>query len=260
MGARLSQHFLRDEGYRDAVAGLSNAGPKDRILEIGPGRGALTGRLLATGAKLTAIELDEIIAGKLAGMVGPEAAKNLTTINEDFLRLDLRTLGTGPWIVVGNLPYAVGTPILQRLLDWDGWTRAVLMFQLEVAERIVAKLGGADYGLLSLSVMARADAELAFEVPKEAFMPIPNVESGVVVLTRSAEPRLSKPEEKAFWRLAKIAFAQRRKMAAGVIAKSFGKPRADVDAAFTAAGVPVSARAEEIPFDAWRALARSLCP
>ena len=260
MGARLSQHFLRDEKYRDSVAGLVHAGPSDKILEIGPGRGALTGRLLATGAPVTAIELDEIIAGKLAGMVGPEAAKNLKTINEDFLRFDLRELGPGPYVVVGNLPYAVGTPILQRLLDWDGWTTAVLMFQLEVGERIVSKLGGADYGLLSLSVLARADAELAFEVPREAFMPVPNVDSAVVVLTRVDPPRLTAGEEKGFWRLAKIAFAQRRKMASGVISKSLGTPRKDVDAAFTAAGLSVSVRPEEIPFDAWRALARTLCP
>ena len=173
MGARLSQHFLRDEGVRDGVAGLAHARPGDQILEIGPGRGALTGRLLATGAAVTAIELDEIIAGKLPGMVGPAAAVNLRTINEDFLRLDLREIGPGPWIVVGNLPYAVGTPILQKLLNWNDWTRAVLMFQLEVGERIVAKLGGADYGLLSLSVLARADAVLAFEVARTAFMPIP---------------------------------------------------------------------------------------
>lgn len=260
MGARLGQHFLRDEAARDAVAGLANARPGEAVLEIGPGRGALTGRLLASGAKVTAVELDEVIAGKLPGMVGPAAAERLETINEDFLRLDLRTLGDGPWIVVGNLPYAVGTPILQRLLEWDQWSRAVLMFQLEVAERIVARLGGADYGLLSLSVLGRADAELAFEVPKEAFMPIPNVESGVVVLTRSPEPRLPKSEEKAFWRLAKIAFSQRRKMASGVLAKAMNKPRAEVDAAFKAAGLGVSARPEEIPFDAWRSLARALCP
>ena len=260
MGARLSQHFLRDESYRDAVTGLVRPGPGDRILEIGPGRGALTGRLLATGAAVTAIELDEIIAGKLPGMVGPEAAANLTTINEDFLRLDLRVLGAGPWIVVGNLPYAVGTPILQRLLDWDGWDRAVLMFQLEVGERIVAKLGGADYGLLSLSVLARAEAEMALEVPRTAFMPIPNVDSAVVVLTRHKTPRLPKAEEKAFWRLAKIAFSQRRKMASGVLSKALGKKRADVDAAFAAAGLDIAVRPEEIPFDAWRSLARALCP
>lgn len=260
MGARLGQHFLRDEGYRDAVAGLVHAGPGDRVLEIGPGRGALTGRLLATGAKVAAVELDEVIAGKLPGMVGPEAAAGLTTINEDFLRLDLRELGAGPWLVVGNLPYAVGAPILQKLLDWDRWTRAVLMFQLEVAERIVARLGGADYGLLSLSVQARADAELAFGVPRSAFMPPPNVESAVVALARLETPRLPAAEEKAFWRLAKTAFTQRRKMAAGVLSKAIGKPRKDVDAAFAAAGLDIAARPEEIPFDAWRALARALCP
>jgi len=260
MARRLGQHFLRDEGARDDVAGLVNVRPGDRILEIGPGRGALTGRLLAKGARVTAVELDEILAGKLPGMVGPEAAASLTTINEDFLRLDLRTLGPGPFHVAGNLPYAVGTPILQRLLDWDGWTSAVLMFQLEVAERIVAKLGGADYGLLSLSVLARADAELALTIPPSAFMPPPAVDSGVVVLTRLAMPRLPASEEKGFWRLAKTAFTQRRKMAAGMLAKALGKPRADVDAAFAAAGLNVSARAEEIPFDAWRALSRALCP
>ena len=259
MARRLGQHFLRDEGARDAVAGLCSAGPGDAVLEIGPGRGALTGRLLATGAKVTAIELDDILAGKLPGMVG-DAAKNLKVINEDFLRLDLRTLGPGPYVVAGNLPYAVGTPILQRLLEWDGWSRAVLMFQLEVAERIVAKLGGADYGLLSLSVLARADAELALTVPPSAFMPPPAVDSGVVVLTRLKQPRLSAEDEKGFWRLAKTSFTQRRKMASGVLAKALGKPRAEVDAAFAAAGVGVSARAEEIPFDAWRALARALCP
>ena len=258
MPRRLGQHFLRDEGARDDVAGLANAGAGDAVLEIGPGRGALTGRLLATGAKVTAIELDDLLAEKLPKMVG-DAAKNLHIINEDFLRLDLRAL-PGPYVVVGNLPYAVGTPILQRLLEWDGWSRAVLMFQLEVAERIVAKLGGADYGLLSLSVLARADAELALTVPPSAFMPPPAVDSGVVVLTRLKTPRLSSSEEKGFWRLAKTAFTQRRKMAAGVLAKALGKPRAEVDAAFTAAGIGVTARAEEIPFDAWRALSRALCP
>ncbi|MBI4060039.1 MAG: 16S rRNA (adenine(1518)-N(6)/adenine(1519)-N(6))-dimethyltransferase, partial [Elusimicrobia bacterium] len=155
MGARLGQHFLRDEGARDAVAGLVGARPGDSVLEIGPGRGALTGRLLAMGAAVTAVELDEVIAGKLAGAVGG-AAENLRTINEDFLRLDLRELGPGPWLVAGNLPYAVGTPILQKLLKWERWSRAVLMFQKEVGERIVARLGGADYGLLALSVQARA--------------------------------------------------------------------------------------------------------
>ena len=109
-------------------------------------------------------------------------------------------------------------------------------------------------------MLARANAELAFEVPRTAFMPIPNVDSAVVVLTRHETPRLPETEEKAFWRLAKIAFSQRRKMASGVLSKAINMPRSEVDAAFTAAGLDISARPEEIAFDAWRALARVLCP
>lgn len=256
MGARLGQHLLRDEGARDAVASLVAARPGDKVLEIGPGRGALTGRLAATGAAVTAVELDDLLAQKLPGMIGSPA--NLAVLNEDFLRLDLKTLGAGPYLVAGNLPYAVGTPILQKLLLWDGWTRAVLMFQKEVALRVCARPGGADYGLLALSVLARADAEYALDVTKEKFMPPPKVDSGVVVLTRLETPRLPAADERSFWRLAKIAFEQRRKMAAGVLAKGLGLKRADVDAAFAAAGVPLDARPETVPFTAWCALAKTL--
>jgi 16S rRNA (adenine1518-N6/adenine1519-N6)-dimethyltransferase len=258
MGAKLGQHFLRDESARDAIVGLAGPRPGEATLEIGPGRGAITGRLLRAGAAVTAVELDDAIARTLPGVVG-DAAK-LTVINEDFLRLDLKSLGAGPWLVVGNLPYAVGTPILQKILIWDGWTRAILMFQKEVAERITAPLGGADYGLLRLSVHARADAVLALQVPRGAFSPPPKVDSSVVVLTRLPSPRLPAAEEKGFWRLAKTAFTQRRKMAAGVLCKALGLPRAEVDAAFASVGLDVSARPEQIPFDAWRALARALCP
>lgn len=261
MGVKLGQHFLSDEAARDAVAGLASPHEGEPTLEIGPGRGAITGRLLRAGARVTAVELDDAIAAALPGLVGRfQTTANLTVVNEDFLRLPLATLGPGPWLVVGNLPYAVATPILQKLLVWDGWTRAVLMFQKEVAERIVARLGGADYGLLKLSVHARADAVLALSVPSAAFSPPPKVDSAVVVLTRLARPRLPAADEDAFWRLAKLAFAQRRKMAAGVLASALGRPRAEVNAALAAAGLETTVRPEQIPFDGWRALARALCP
>ena len=256
MGAKLGQHFLRDEGARDAVAALVGAGEADRVLEIGPGRGALTGRLLASGASVTAVELDDAIAATLPGAVG--GGERLKVINEDFLRLDLASLGEGPWLVAGNLPYAVGTPILQKLLLWNEWKRAVLMFQKEVAERITAAPGGADYGLLSLSVLCRADAELALEVPARMFSPPPKVDSAVVVLTRRVSARVPAEDERSFWRLAKLDFAQRRKLAARVLSKSLGRAREEVEAAFVAAGVPADARPERVPFEAWVALARSL--
>lgn len=257
MGAKLGQHFLRDESLRDAVAETAAPRPDELVLEIGPGRGAITGRLLASGARVTAVEMDDALARTLPALV-PDKSR-LTVINEDFLRLDLATLGPGPWAVVGNLPYSVGGPILQKILAWEHWSRAVLMFQKEVALRVVAEPGGPDYGLLTLSVMLRAEGAFALEAPRAAFAPAPKVDSGVVILRRLAKPRLDKEDERSFWRLTKSAFSQRRKMAAGVIAATLGKPRAEVEAAFAAAGVPKDARPERVPFNAWLALAKTLC-
>ena len=254
--ARLSQHFLTDQGALDAIVSAASIRTGDAVLEIGPGRGALTAPLLAAGARVTAVELDDAFAAALPGKVGhPE---RLTVVNEDFLRLDLAALGPGPWTVVGNLPYAVGTPILQKLLLWDSWTSATLMFQKEVALRVASGTGGADYGLLSLSTRLRADAEVVLELTPESFRPRPQVDSAVVALRRLPAPRVPPEDEKVFWRLAKAAFSQRRKMAASVIAKTLARPRAEVEAAFAAAGVPRTARPETIPFEAWAALAKTL--
>ena len=253
--ARLGQHFLTDQGALDDIVRASGAGPGDAVLEIGPGRGALTKPLLAAGARVTAVEADAAFAAALPGAL---KSPGLTVIHEDFLRFDLASLGAGPWLVVGNLPYAVGTPILQKILLWDQWTTATLMFQKEVALRIAAGAGGPDYGLLGLSVRLRADAELALELPPESFRPRPKVDSAVVLLRRLAMPRVPAADERTFWRLAKTAFAQRRKMAAGVLALALARPRAEVEAAFAAAGIAAAARPEEIPFEAWAALAKSL--
>jgi 16S rRNA (adenine1518-N6/adenine1519-N6)-dimethyltransferase len=252
--AKLGQHFLTDKGALDDIVRAAGVRPGDRVLEIGPGRGALTAPLLAAGARVTAVEADAAFAAYLPNLL---KSKSLAVVSEDFLRFDLAPLGAGPWLVVGNLPYAVGTPILQKVLLWEHWTSAALMFQKEVALRIVAGTGGPDYGLLGLSVRLRADAELALELPPEAFRPRPKVDSAVVLLRRLPSARVPAKDEGMFWRLAKTAFGQRRKMAASVLAKAFVRPRSEVEAAFAAAGVEASARPENIPFEAWAALARA---
>lgn len=256
MMARLGQHFLTDKGALDDIVRAAGVSLGDLVLEIGSGRGALTGPLLAAGARVTAVETDAALAAALAKTLG--GPERLVVVNEDFLRFDLAPLAPEPWLVVGNLPYAVATPILQKILLWDLWTRAVLMFQKEVARRIVAGAGGADYGLLSLSARMRADAEIAFELPPESFRPRPKIDSAVVIFRRLPAPRVPAEHERRFWRLAKAAFGQRRKMAAGTLASASARPRADVEAALAAAGVRASARPEEIPFEAWAALAASL--
>ena len=256
MGARLDQHYLVDASVRDAIAAAAGVAPGDSVLEIGPGRGILTVALLPRARTVVAVELDELLAAQLHAALGGPA--NLRVVNADFLEFDLESLGPGPWKIAANLPYAVATPILQRLLPWPRWDTAVLMFQKEVAERIAARPGGADYGLLTLSVAIHAEAELLLEASRESFRPRPKVASAVVLLRRRPEPLVPAAEQAAFFRVAKVAFGQRRKMALGVLARGLGLDRETVGAAFAELGIAPSARAEEIPFELWRALARAL--
>ena len=254
--AKLGQHFLTDKGALDDIVRAAGVRPGDKVLEIGPGRGALTKPLLDAGAIVTAVEADDDLAERLPGLF--KADDKLTVVGEDFLRFDLTSLGDGPWLVVGNLPYAVGTAILQKVLQWDKWTTATLMFQKEVALRAVSGTGGPDYGLLALSVKLRADSEIALELAPESFRPRPKVDSAVVLFRRLESARLSADVEKRFWTLAKTAFSQRRKMAASVLSKALHRPRPEVEAAFASVGVAADARPEHIPFEAWTALASGL--
>lgn len=253
MGARLDQHFLVDEGARDAIISATRLEPGDQVIEIGPGRGFLTAALLSRAAEVTAVELDDWYAESAARRLGSPA--NLRLIHQDFLKLDLSELGEGPFKFAANLPYSVATPILQKILDWPRWTSAVLMFQKEVARRIAAGLGSADYGLLTLSVWLKAEAELVLELPPECFSPPPKVDSAVVRLTRRPRPLLEPAEEKAFFRLAKAAFGQRRKMAAGVLAGTLKLPRAEVEEAFRRCGIAPDCRPQQIPPEGFLRLA-----
>ncbi len=256
MGARLDQHYLVDPAARDVIAAAADIVPGDSVLEIGPGRGMLTQALLPRARAVVAVELDELLAAQLATALG--GPSNLRVVNADFLEFELESLGPGPWKIAANLPYAVATPILQRLLPWPHWTTAVLMFQKEVAERISAQPGGTDYGLLTLSVAIHASAELILELSRESFRPRPQVASAVVLLTRRSEPLVAAGEQAAFFRVARAAFGQRRKMALGVLFRSLGLERERVAGAFAELGISSSARAEEIPLELWRGLARLL--
>ncbi len=257
MGARLGQHFLVDEGVRDSIVAAARLGPQARVLEIGSGRGALTGALLERCARLVAVEKDERLAAALAERLGGGKA---SVIAADFLRFGLETLGEDGWTVVGNLPYAVGAPILQKILAWPGWTSAVLMFQKEVALRVAAGPGGPDYGLLTLSTAIAAEAELVCEAPRRCFSPPPRVDSAVVRLVRRPRALVEGAARDAFFRVAKAAFSQRRKKAASPISGALGLPRERVEQALASCGVPVDARAERIPLSAYLALPGRLGP
>jgi 16S rRNA (adenine1518-N6/adenine1519-N6)-dimethyltransferase len=250
--ARLSQHFLADESAVASIVAAVGAAPGMPVLEIGPGRGVITEPLLETGASVTAVELDDRLSFTLSDKY---AARGLRLIHADFLQLDLGRLTGGPFAVVGNLPYAVGAPILQKLLPWDGWTSAVLMFQKEVALRLCARPGSADYGLLTLSTLLWSEPEFLLEVPGSSFRPPPKVSSGVVRLRRRARPLLPEDKHAVFFKVAKSAFEHRRKMAAGTLAKSLKRPRPELEAFLAERGLSVSARPENIPVSAWLDLA-----
>jgi 16S rRNA (adenine1518-N6/adenine1519-N6)-dimethyltransferase len=254
--ARLGQHFLVDPGARDAIVAAVDIAAGEKVLEIGPGKGFLTEELLASGAALTAVEMDERLAERLTEKWGSEP--RLRLITKDFLKLGLDELGEGPFKIAANLPYSVATPILQKLLPWPRWTRAVLMFQKEVADRVTAAPGGPDFGLLTLSAAIFAETDPIVEVPRESFAPRPKVASAVVRLVRRAAPLVAPEKQGAFFKIARAAFTQRRKMAVNPLVSSLGLPRERVLRAFEACGVPADARAETIPFEAWLRLPSEL--
>lgn len=256
MRARLGQHFLVDLSVRDAILEAAALKSGEEVVEIGPGRGILTEGLLSRGCLVTAVEMDERLTEELKTRWG--AHEGLKLIRANYLALAEESLPSGPHKYVANLPYAVAAAILARILPTPGWSSAILMFQKEVAERIAAQPGSRDYGILTLSVMAYAQARLELEVPRECFSPRPKVASAVVILDRRDAPFADAAEEKRFFRLVKAAFSQRRKMALGVLSSSLKLPREKLLEAFTHCGLEPQARAEDIPFDAYLQLTRTL--
>lgn len=186
---RLGQHFLHDRGILARIVRAVQIEPGERVVEIGPGRGALTEHLLQAGADLVAVELDPALAEHLRQRFGDE--KNFRLVEGDFLNVELAELaGQNPKIAVaGNLPYYVTSPIVRRVLDSsDLVSRAVFLVQKETGERIAARKGTRDYGFLSALCRLRAEPELLFPVKPGAFRPPPRVDSAVIRLTMRDQP------------------------------------------------------------------------
>jgi 16S rRNA (adenine1518-N6/adenine1519-N6)-dimethyltransferase len=177
---RLGQNFLVDRGVARRIVELLGDDPP-RVLEIGPGRGALTEPLLDRFPRVRAVEIDDALIGPLEERYGD---RGLEVVEGDgvTVSLDAAAGDEPPWQVASNLPYSVGTAILRRLLPrHDLFARLVVMLQLEVAERVVARPGDGNHGLMALERAAWADARIAFKVHPRAFRPVPKVTSAVVV-------------------------------------------------------------------------------
>lgn len=237
---RLGQHHLVQPGVcRPLVEFLAPAG--ERVVEIGPGGGVLTGELLAAGARVVGLELDRAWAFELGRRTA--GARNLRLVVADALEVPWERL-PAPTLVAGNLPYNVGTALLERLLPHHAVVpRAAFLLQKEVAERLVARPGDAAYGALSVLVQARAEARVLGRVRPGSFRPPPKVESAFVGLVLRPPP-LPEAEMPAFTVLVRLAFGQRRKTLRNALAAGWGHARAE--AVLAAAGIPPRARAEEL--------------
>lgn len=206
---RLGQNFLIDPNIVRKIVALAEITPSDTVLEIGPGRGVLTEALCKTAAQVTAVEIDPRLHAYLAERQAEWP--NLALILDDALSCPVEQLPFGT-IVVANLPYYISTPLLFRLLDERArFPRMVLMLQNEVADRLVAKPGGSEYGVLSVMAQYAADITKAFKVSSQCFRPRPEVGSAVVLLRTKERRELGPEEEPKFAALVKAAFAHRRK-------------------------------------------------
>ncbi|WP_371397865.1 16S rRNA (adenine(1518)-N(6)/adenine(1519)-N(6))-dimethyltransferase RsmA [Fretibacter rubidus] len=250
---KLGQHFLLDSNITDKIAKLTTPLEGVTVVEIGPGPGGLTRSLFKIGAeRVLAIEMDARFLPALSD-IGDASGKELRVINDDGLKVDIAQHSSGEVKIAANLPYNVGTKMLTNWLTADPlfWTRAVLMFQKEVAERVVAGVGDKAYGRLAILSQSVCQTHLAFVVPARAFSPPPKVDSAVVVLDVLPAPY---KHLKELGQLTAAAFGQRRKMLRRSL-KTFGKKHGlEPEPWCEACGIDPTKRPEDLPVSDFHAL------
>ncbi len=246
---RFGQHFLTDASVIDRIVESVDPKPDQAIVEIGPGRGAITAPLLARCRRMSVIELDRDLAVRLRRTAGLEVIE-ADALAVDFAGLADRQPGGGPLRIVGNLPYNISTPILFHLLEAANRVADQhVMLQKEVVARMAAAPGSKVYGRLSVMLQWRYAIESLFDVPPEAFDPPPRVDSAVVRMTPLKDTETV--DAKLLGELVTVGFSQRRKLLRHTVGRWLEARNADV-------AFDVQRRAEEVPVEEWLELARSL--
>ncbi len=258
----LGQNFLIAPWVPERIAAESGVTQADGVLEIGPGVGALTGELAARAGRVLCVELDKSLAPVLRETVG--GFPNVSVVFADALRSDLpalcaEKLGERPWKVCANLPYNVTTPLLTALLRAGCFETITVMIQREVAARVCAAPGTAEYGSFTVLCGWYAEPERLFDVPPDCFLPRPKVTSTVLTLRRRAAPPAAVRDESFFFRVVRAAFNQRRKALPNALSAGVpGLSREAVRAALAARGLAEDIRGERLSLLQFAALSDAL--
>ena len=279
-GAKLGQHFLKAKWAARALAYAVGIEHGDIVLEIGPGKGALTRELLAiakeVGAQIVAIEKDEELVVHLNGIFKDEIASGTLTVRgEDIRNVTPDTIGlvSGKYLVAANIPYYITGEIIRQFLTAKEQPRAMaLLVQKEVAQRIVANpagggsssppkedrpsVGGGKESLLSLSVKAYGVPRIVMKVPRGNFSPPPNVDSAILLIQNISRKFFSNISEELFFKVIHAGFKSKRKFLLSNLAGTFEKE--GVTRAFTECGISMKARAEDVPLEAWACMTQKL--
>jgi 16S rRNA (adenine1518-N6/adenine1519-N6)-dimethyltransferase len=251
----LGQHFLTDRTILGRIAEGLQATGSETIVEIGPGRGALTEHLVARAGRVVAIEYDRALAARLRERYA--ADPRVRVVEADVLAAPLADIaGTPDFLLAGNVPYYITTPILFHALKPPRPRRAVYLVQKEVADRIVASPGTPAYGALSINVQAVASASRLFRVPAGAFHPAPRVDSAVVRIEPRPDPVVTQDEEERLRQIVQAAFGFRRKQMRRVVRSLFDISAEAADALLGQAQIDSDARPEILTAADFAALAR----
>ncbi len=251
------QNFLINEVVYDKIVDAANLGENDTVLEVGPGLGFLTAKLVQKAGKVVAVELDDKLAAYLNDAISGGDVDNIKIINENVLDVDLKSLSDDfsgrKYKIVANLPYNITSVFLRKFLEGENKpSELVLMLQKEVAERICAKPG--DMSLLALSIQLYADPEILFKVPRADFYPSPEVDSAVIrIKIKDDQPKI---EEDKFFRLAKIGFSAKRKMLKNNLAGGLRIPASEIESKLVSVGLDAKVRAEDLSLEDWSKLSK----
>lgn len=243
------QNWLRDEYVLDEIVKAAGVVTEDNVLEVGPGLGTLTQKLVETGANVVAVEADQDLLPRLGSKF--QGKSNFELVAGDILKFDFTQMQPG-YKVVANIPYYLTSNLIRLLLESDNPPQLmVLLIQKEVAQRILA--GPGDISVLSFSVQYYAVPEFVLAVGKELFDPIPKVDSAVIKISRLPKP-IFEADTKKLFRLVKAGFGEKRKMLRNSLAGGLGLDSSKVDELLNTAGISSTARAQELNMQNWQDL------